>query len=130
MFERLALLADRQGRWVVITAVVLSIAAGAIGSGVADRLDPYGADDPATESVEAADRLEQSGYRESGVVVLVDVDVDSAAGRDRIEALTETLRADNDVARWRAFTPPARATSSRATAVRPTCRPTVADGRR
>ena len=99
MFERLAMLADRRGRRVVIAAVVVSIAAGALGVGVADRLDPYGADDPATESVKGADRLEQAGYRETGVVVLVDeVDVDSAVGRNRIEALTEELRADQDVA--------------------------------
>ena len=49
MLDRLALLAHRRGRRVVIVAVVLSIAAGALGAGVADRLDPYGADDPATE---------------------------------------------------------------------------------
>ena len=80
-------------------AVVLAIAAGALGAGVADRLDPYGADDPATESVKAADQLERAGYRETGVVVLVDdVDVDSAAGRERIEGLTERIRGDEDVA--------------------------------
>ncbi|MET0973307.1 MAG: hypothetical protein ABWY95_07795, partial [Thermoleophilaceae bacterium] len=99
MFERLALLADRRGRTVVIVAVVLSIVAGALGAGVADRLDPYGAEDPATESVEAADRLEQAGYRETGVVVLVeDVPVDSAAGRERIDALSQRLGANEDVA--------------------------------
>jgi uncharacterized membrane protein YdfJ with MMPL/SSD domain len=99
MFERLALLAERRGRTVVIAAIVLAIAAGALGAGVADRLDPYGADDPATESVEAAERLEEAGYRETGVVVLVDdVEGDSAAGRARIEALTERIRADEDVA--------------------------------
>jgi uncharacterized membrane protein YdfJ with MMPL/SSD domain len=99
MFERLALLAVRRGRWVVVAAVVVAVAAGALGAGVADRLDPYGADDPATESVRGADRLERAGYRETGVVVLVDgVDVASAAGRDRVEALTEGVRADEDVA--------------------------------
>ncbi len=99
MLERLALLADRRGRRVVIAAVVLSIAAGVLGAGVADRLDPYGADDPATESVKATQRLEDAGYRATGVVVLVDdVDVRSAAGRERIEALTERLRRDEDVA--------------------------------
>ncbi len=99
MFERLALLADRRGRTVVIAAVVLAMAAGAFGAGVADRLDPYGADDPATESVKAADRLQDAGYRETGVVVLVDdVDVDSAAGRRRIQALTKRIGADRDVA--------------------------------
>ena len=98
MFDRLAQLADRRGKRVVIAAVVLSVIAGGLGAGVADRLDPYGADDPATESVKAADRLEDAGYRDTGVIVLVDgVDVESAAGRDRIEALSQEIRADEDV---------------------------------
>ena len=71
MFERLAMLADRRGGRVVIVAVLLALASGVLGVGVADRLDPYGADDPATESVKGADRLERAGYRETGVVVLV-----------------------------------------------------------
>jgi uncharacterized membrane protein YdfJ with MMPL/SSD domain len=99
MFERLALLADRRGRTVVILAVVLTIAAGALGAGVADRLDPYGADDPDTETVQAAERLEDAGYRETGIVVLVeDVAVDSAAGRERVAALSERIGSDEDVA--------------------------------
>jgi uncharacterized membrane protein YdfJ with MMPL/SSD domain len=99
MFERLALLAERRGRTVVIVAVVLAITAGAYGAGVADRLDPYGADDPATESVKATERLQDAGYRETGVVVLVNrLDVRSAAGRERIEALTKRISADRDVA--------------------------------
>jgi uncharacterized membrane protein YdfJ with MMPL/SSD domain len=98
MFERLARLADRSGKRVVIAAVVLSVIAGALGAGVADRLDPYGADDPASESVKAADRLEEAGYRDTGVIVLVDgVDVESGAGRDRIEALAQEIRSDEDV---------------------------------
>ena len=104
MLERLALLADRRGRTVVVTAVIVAVVAGVLGAGVADRLDPYGADDPATESVKAADRLERAGYREAGVVVLVDdVDVDSPAGRERIEALSERIRSDADVARVASF---------------------------
>jgi uncharacterized membrane protein YdfJ with MMPL/SSD domain len=104
MFERLAVLAERRGLTVVIVAVAVSIAAGALGAGVADRLDPYGADDPATESVQAAERLEQAGYRETGVVVLVeDVQVDSAAGRERIEALASRVGADEDVAAVASF---------------------------
>jgi uncharacterized membrane protein YdfJ with MMPL/SSD domain len=104
MLERLALLADRRGRTVVVTAVIVAVVAGVLGAGVAARLDPYGADDPATESVKAADRLERAAYREAGVVVLVDdVDVDSPAGRARIEALTQRIGSDADVARVASF---------------------------
>jgi uncharacterized membrane protein YdfJ with MMPL/SSD domain len=99
MFGGLANLAQRRGKTVVAVAILLSITAGMLGAGVADRLDPYGADDPSTESVKAADRLERAGYRETGVVVLVDdVDIESAAGRERIEALSERIQADEDVA--------------------------------
>ena len=104
MLERLAELAERRGRRVVIVAVVLAIAAGALGAGVADRLDPYGADDPDTESVRAADRLEEAGYRETGVVVLVDdVRLGSAVSRERVEALSQRIRADQDVAGLASF---------------------------
>src|SRR5919106_5613441 len=99
MFERLAVLAQRRGKMVVLAAVLLTIAAGALGAGVADRLDPYAADDPATESVKATERLQDAGYRETGVVVLVNhLHVRSAAGRERIQALTKRIRADRDVA--------------------------------
>jgi uncharacterized membrane protein YdfJ with MMPL/SSD domain len=93
VMERLARLADRRARRVVIVAVVFFVFAGALGAGVANRLDPYGADDPATESVIADHRLEAAGYRETGVVVLLD-----GVERKRIAALTRTLRADRDVA--------------------------------
>ena len=99
MLDRLALLAQRRGRRVIVAAVVFAVAAGALGAGVADRLDPYGADDPATESVKAADRLQDAGYRETGVIVLIKpIAVDSAAGRRRVDALAERLRAHRDVA--------------------------------
>jgi uncharacterized membrane protein YdfJ with MMPL/SSD domain len=104
MFERLALLAHRRGRTVLIVAVFLAIAAGAYGSGVADRLDPYGADDPATESVKAEHRLQDAGYRGTGVVVLVDdVNVNSRAGRARVLTLAQRIYDDRDVARVQSF---------------------------
>jgi uncharacterized membrane protein YdfJ with MMPL/SSD domain len=98
VMERLARLADRRARRVVIVAVVFFVFAGALGAGVANRLDPYGADDPATESVIAQHRLEAAGYRETEVVVLVD-----GVSRQRIAALTRTLRADRDVASVASF---------------------------
>ena len=89
MIERLADLASTRARVVLIVAAVFFVAAAVLGSGVADRLDPYSADDPATESVIAEQQLQRAGYRETGVVVLVEgVDPSSAAGRERVEALT------------------------------------------
>src|SRR5215217_1905253 len=89
---------------VLSVAVVLFVLAGAAGGGVANRLDPFGAEDPDTESVAADRRLEAAGFRETGVVVLLnDVDVGSAAGRSRVAAVTRALQADPDVASTSSF---------------------------
>jgi uncharacterized membrane protein YdfJ with MMPL/SSD domain len=102
--ERLARLAERRAKRVLILAAILFAVAGVLGAGVADRLDPYGADDPKTESVVADGRLENAGFRETGVVVLVEgVDVGSPAGRERIAALTRELERDADVAQVSSF---------------------------
>jgi uncharacterized membrane protein YdfJ with MMPL/SSD domain len=98
MFDRLASLAQGHGKRTAIFAVIFFIAAGAIGGGVASKLGPYGADDPATESVKAGDRLEDDGFRESGVVVLVQsVDPNNRAGAQRITGLENELKANPDV---------------------------------
>jgi len=97
MFDRLARLADRRGRRVVVLSVVFFALAGALGAGVADRLDPYGADDPDTESVQAQKRLEAAGYRSASVVVLIDEDVTTAAGSKRVTEVADQVSADPDV---------------------------------
>jgi uncharacterized membrane protein YdfJ with MMPL/SSD domain len=85
---------------VVLIAVVFFGAAGAIGSSVAERLDPYGADDPETESVIADERLEAAGFRDASVIVLVeDAPPTTAAGRERIQRVARQVEADPDVQR-------------------------------
>jgi uncharacterized membrane protein YdfJ with MMPL/SSD domain len=99
MFNSLASLAQRHGKRTAIFAVVLFVVAGALGGGVASKLGPYGADDPATESVKAQDRLEADGFRDAGVIVLVqNVDPKDAAGQQRITGLENKLKANPDVA--------------------------------
>jgi uncharacterized membrane protein YdfJ with MMPL/SSD domain len=98
MFNSLASLAERRGRRVVILAVVFFGIAGAVGGSVADRLDPYGADDPDTESVIADQRLEEAGFRDASVIVLVeDAPVTEKAGRQKVEAVTRQVKANDDV---------------------------------
>ncbi len=97
MLDRLAGLAERRGRRVVLISIAFFAMAGALGAGVADRLDPYGADDPDTESVQAQDRLEAAGYRGTGVVVLIKGDVTSAAGRERVEEIADQVAKDDAV---------------------------------
>src|SRR6266540_3863346 len=99
MFDALARLASRRSWLVVTLAAIVFVAAGMLGAGVVGRLDPFGADDPGTESVIANQRLEAAGFREIGVVVLLrGIDVRSPEGRTRVEAITRRLGTDRDVA--------------------------------
>jgi uncharacterized membrane protein YdfJ with MMPL/SSD domain len=116
MFTALADLAYRRGRRVVILAVLAALAAGAVGSSVADRLDPYNADDPASESYRAEQLLERSGAEPTvDVVVLVETEADvrSGPGRARVERVAAELRGDPDVATVTTFEEGGRALISR-----------------
>ncbi len=81
MFNALASLAQRRGKLVVAIGVVFFALAGALGGSVADRLDPYGADDPDTEAVIADERLEAAGFRDASVIVLIERHRPDHAGR-------------------------------------------------
>jgi uncharacterized membrane protein YdfJ with MMPL/SSD domain len=98
MFDALARLAQDRGKLVVAIAIVFFLAAGAFGSGVADKLDPYGADDPGTETVQAAERLERAGHREVGLVVLFrDANAEAPQTTERVGRVTAVLTRDRDV---------------------------------
>ena len=85
MFDALARLADRRPGRVGLFAIAFFLLAGAVGGGVADHLDPYGADDPTTETVEAREQLEDAGYRIPGVlVVFEDAPVAKPSTRRRV----------------------------------------------
>jgi RND superfamily putative drug exporter len=94
---RLAHLIDRRARFVALLAVILFALAGVLGAGVAKHLDPFGADDPASESVVTDQRLQHAGFREIGVVVLVR-GFDAPGGAERVGAISRRLLADPDVA--------------------------------
>jgi RND superfamily putative drug exporter len=99
MFDSLARLANGNARRVALFAVAFFVLAGALGGSVADRLDPYGADDPATETVQAMDRLEEAGLRAPAVIAVVeDAAVAAPATRRRVEALEDEVRRRADVA--------------------------------
>jgi RND superfamily putative drug exporter len=99
MFEQLARVADRRAKRVLLLALGIFLLSGVLGVGVAKRLDPFGADDPRTESVIADKRLEHAGFHEIGVVVLLrNTDVRSPRGRARTEEIVRKLRRDSDVA--------------------------------
>jgi RND superfamily putative drug exporter len=99
MFDALARLTSSRNKLVVALAILFFLVAGAFGGGVADKLDPYGADDPGTEAVKAAKQLQEAGHRDTGVVVLIeDASPDSAAGARRAARIETELAARPDVA--------------------------------
>ena len=106
MFEKLATFAYSNRRRVLFVAVIGAVIAGAFGAGVAKRMSPYGADDPATQSVQATNRFQAATGRQvdPGVVALVYTsDVRSAAARQRVESVAAELRAQPDVASVQSF---------------------------
>src|SRR4051794_3171626 len=101
MLASLATFVDAHRRRVLLVAVLVAAIAGALGFGVAGHMSPYGADDPATESVRAANRFEAAAHRkiDPGVVAVVSAgDVRSSAARERVEQVARRLRAEPDVA--------------------------------
>jgi putative drug exporter of the RND superfamily len=106
VFARLAAFLDAHGRRVLILAVIGAAIAGAFGFGVANRLGPYSANDPASQSVRAENRYQAvSGQQlDPGVVALVrSGDVRSAAAHARVEQVAAQLRAQPGLARVLSF---------------------------
>jgi RND superfamily putative drug exporter len=99
MFDALARLADGNARRIGLIAIAFFLIAGAVGGSVADRLDPYGADDPATETVQAREQLQDAGLRVPAVIAVVeDAPVAKPSSRARVEALEDEVREREDVA--------------------------------
>jgi RND superfamily putative drug exporter len=99
MFDFLAQLANGRAKRIGLLAIVFFLVAGAVGGSVADRLDPYGADDPSTETVQAQERLEDAGLRVPAVIVVVeDAPVAKGSTRQRVVALEREVRERPDVA--------------------------------
>jgi len=101
MLARIALLASRRSRLIVVAAVLVGIAAGALGGSVSSRLGPYNAKDPASDSFKASQRLHQSTRSDNPVIVALvrpGSPVASTAGRARIAEVARRLGADRGIA--------------------------------
>jgi uncharacterized membrane protein YdfJ with MMPL/SSD domain len=99
--SRLATFIHAKSRRVLLVAVLAAAVAGAFGFGVAKHMSPYGADDPATQSVQATNRFEAAAHRkiDPGIVAMVNAgDVRSSAARQRVGQIAGQLRAEPDVA--------------------------------
>jgi hypothetical protein len=62
MFDALARFADGSPRRIGVCAIAFFLLAAVLGGSVADRLDPYGADDPATEAVQARESCSMPAF--------------------------------------------------------------------
>ncbi|MGH2926237.1 MAG: MMPL family transporter [Solirubrobacterales bacterium] len=99
MLDALARFVYRRRRMVAVGAAIFFVIAGAIGGSVAGHLDPYGADDPATDSAKADNLLEAHGYRDASVIVLVrGAPIAKPATRTRVAGIERELRRRADVA--------------------------------
>ena len=102
MLDRIAGLAHRRARRIVVGALVLAVVAGAVGASVASRLSPYSAKDPASESVKASNRLsDATGLNNDRVVALVrsSSPIRSSGGRARVAKVQRILSRDPDIGR-------------------------------
>ncbi len=101
MLTRLAGFIYPHRRVVLYVTVVGAVIAGVFGSSVANHLSPYGASDPATQSVQATNRFQNATNREidPGVVALVTVgNVHTATAQNRVDQVTAELQHGPDVA--------------------------------
>ena len=106
MFEKLATFAYSNRRSMLFVAVIGVAIAAVFGAGVSSRLSPYGADDPATQSVQAKSRFQAATGRQidPGVIALVSSgDVRSPAARQRVQSVAAELRSQPDVASVTSF---------------------------
>src|SRR5262249_46540865 len=95
MFNALASLAQHRAKRTVIIAAVFFVVAGALGGSVAKHLDPYGADDPSTQSVIADNKLEDAGFRDASVIVLIQgASPTDPAGQARIGAIEQQVKSN------------------------------------
>src|SRR5262245_10978795 len=101
MLGKLATFLHSNGRRVLFAAAIGAAIAGVFGVGVAKRLSPYGADDPATQSVQAKNRLQAAARRQidPGIIALVTTgNVRSASAERRVREVQAQLRFSRDVA--------------------------------
>jgi uncharacterized membrane protein YdfJ with MMPL/SSD domain len=102
MFTALANNAQRRPKLVVVVTVLVAFAAGALGGSVADRMGPYEADDPATDTIKAEELISRSGVNPgTDLVALLRTEdgVRSASGSAAVERLASDLRRDPAVGR-------------------------------
>ena len=97
--SRLARLALARPKTVLVVAAVALCAGAPLGLTAYNALDPYEFEDGATESAEAAHRVEEASGLQADLplIILLDASPTSADGRARIEEVTDELAAVDGV---------------------------------
>ncbi|MFF3375633.1 MMPL family transporter [Streptomyces sp. NPDC002680] len=101
MFDRIAELAIRRSRLVLVVAVVATALMGALGAGAFGKLLGGGFDDPASQSTRAAKVIDEKFGGETNLVLLVrasDGRVDASAATRSGRELVADLRAEKSLA--------------------------------
>ncbi|MGW4735093.1 MMPL family transporter [Streptomyces shenzhenensis] len=120
MFERIAELAIRRSRLVLVVAVVALALMSAVGAGAFDKLKGGGFDDPASPSTRAAKVIDEKFGGETNLVLLVrspDGRIDTPAARESGQALVADLKEEkglsNVVSFWETNSPDLRSEDGR-----------------
>ncbi|MPY52246.1 MMPL family transporter [Streptomyces acidicola] len=120
MFERMAELAIRRSRLVLVVAVLAVALMGVVGAGAFDKLKGGGFDDPSSPSTRAAKVIDEKFGGETNLVLLVrspDGHIDAPAsresGRDLVADLKKDKRLSNVVSYWETNSPDLRSQDGR-----------------
>ncbi|MDX6354512.1 MAG: putative drug exporter of the superfamily, partial [Streptomyces sp.] len=120
MFERIADLAIRRSRLVLVVAIVAVALMGVLGAGAFGKLQGGGYDDPAAQSTRAQNVIDDKFGGETNLVLLVSAAagrIDTAAAEQRGRALVADLRKEqnleNVVSYWDTASPQLRSKDGR-----------------
>ncbi|MGW8851199.1 MMPL family transporter [Streptomyces xiamenensis] len=119
VFDRIAELAIRRPRLVLIAAFVAVLVMGAVGGGAFEKLRGGGFDDPASSSTRAGELIEEKFGGGTNLILLVGAPdgVDDPAARESGEALLAELRTEehlaNIVSYWDTGSPDLRSRDGR-----------------
>ncbi|MEU5951071.1 MMPL family transporter [Streptomyces sp. NPDC047525] len=120
MFERIAELAIRRSRLILVVAVVAMALMGALGAGAFGKLLGGGYDDPASQSTRAGEVIDEKFGGETNLVLLVRASegrIDDPAARQGAKALVADLRKEkhleNVVSYWDTASPDLRSKDGR-----------------
>ncbi|MYW05928.1 MMPL family transporter [Streptomyces sp. SID3343] len=120
MFERIAELAIRRSRLILIVAVVAVALMGAAGAGAFGKLLGGGYDDPSSQSAQAGEVIDKKFGGETNLILLVRApqgDIDAPAAKQNGQALVADLRReqslDNVISYWDTDSPALRSKDGR-----------------